>query len=85
MNAIERPRLIPADTPDYMIPAWASALNVAVNDKRIFNLWITERNIDVTAAISKPLTRDLVDNFVLWFNETIWGPALLESDDGKDT
>lgn len=75
---MDRPRLMPADTPDFMADAWASCLVWAIGKDECFAMYCTERELDldleVTAiAVKVKSVSALGDDFILWFNERIWG------------
>ena len=78
----DRPKLMPADTPDYMAPAWLGALHWAIQrpefldrfSKETYTSWrpgLThhDRMIDrATGADQK-----FIEAFIAWFNVNVWG------------
>lgn len=75
--------LKPADTPDYMTPAWVSCIGWAIGKPEIVaafradagNKWEPARD-GLSAAIDKATGAawEFVNAFTLWANEHVWGP-----------
>lgn len=89
-DAPTRPSLMPADTPDYMAPAWAGCLAWAARDPGVIaafraetgNAWQPgrtpmERAVDEATGASDAF----MQAFVAWFNRAVWGPMEGEGDD----
>jgi hypothetical protein len=87
-----RPSLMPADTPDYMAPAWASCMSWAISEADIRAAFEAEtghqysppkngleRMIDEATGHGNAY----VKAFVTWANENVWG-ALDGNDDDDD-
>jgi hypothetical protein len=80
MNVID---LKPADTPDYMIPAWLGCLHWASQEPWVLEAFMRETGTDISTARS-PLDRmidqatgvnaHIAEAFVRWVNVEIWGP-----------
>lgn len=78
----DRPILMPADTPDYMVEAWAGALCWAASEKDIMNAFLDETKIqvripanglDAMIDAATGVDQAIADKFTLWFNENVWG------------
>lgn len=78
----------PADTPDYMLPAWTGALHRALGEENVVrqfreetgNNWTLGKNA-IDKMIDQALGSDAkpMREFISWFNVNIWGPI-----DGPD-
>lgn len=79
---MSRPSLMPDDTPDYMVDAWASCMHWAIQEPTILdafrkatgNRWQPgttpmDRAIDDATGAGD----DFVKQFILWANEFVWG------------
>lgn len=81
--------LKPQDTPDYMIPAWASCIHWASTERGILDAFLKDTGMSIVPA-TDPLSRmiddatgkndAIVKAFVLWVNDNVWGPI-----DGPDS
>lgn len=74
---------MPADTPDYMAPAWASCLYWAIGDPAVLadfraaigNKWTPPATgIDRMIDEATGADRAFIEAFVAWFNDHVWGP-----------
>ena len=75
--------LRPADTPEYMTPAWLGCVRWAASEPEVVDAFLRETGIQWSPA-STPLERlidqatgsdkELVSAFVRWANENVWGP-----------
>lgn len=79
----------PADTPEYMWPAWAGCLRWAVGEADIMAAFRAETGIrwqpgrsgiDRMIDEATGADRKFLVAFVEWFNANVWGPT----DDGTD-
>lgn len=82
MNSIES--LKPADTPDYMMPAWLGCISFAMNTPDVFETFRTETGnkwqpartpIDRMIDESIGAEWEFIKAFVLWVNVNVWGPV----------
>lgn len=79
----ERPELMPADTPDYMAPAWGACMSWALGNAAIRaefeadtgRKWVAPKNA-IDRAIDKATGHgdDYVRAFIEWANVNVWGP-----------
>lgn len=85
----ERPALMPADTPDYLAPAWAGCMSWAAGEPEIVAAFQRETGnkyrpptTGLEAAIDKAAGADraFIEAFIRWANLRIWGPI-----DGEDS
>lgn len=74
---------MPADTPEYMRPAWIGCLHWALGNDEIIaafraetgNRWTPGRTgIDRMIDEATGADRKFFEDFVAWFNCSIWGP-----------
>jgi hypothetical protein len=74
---------MPADTPDYMAPAWASCMEWAIGQRDIVDRFIDQTgqtrlapkgSIDALVDHALGLDRKFVEAFIRWANREIWGP-----------
>lgn len=91
MSVASRPALMPADTPDYMAPAWAGCVSWALGNRDMLaqfcadtgNNWMPSgRGSEMTErARAAPSSDDraFMEAFVAWVNINVWGPM-----DGPD-
>ena len=70
-----RPQGMPADTPDYMAPAWVSCMSWAIRHDEIRRAFEAETGIDAATGRGNAY----VAAFIEWANANIWGPM-----DGDD-
>ena len=80
--------LLPADTPEYMMPAWVAAIRWALAQKWVLATYRTDTGDQYKPARS-PIDQMIDEatgreeafmiSFVKWFNVNIWGPI-----DGAD-
>lgn len=71
----------PADTPEYMHPAWVAAPRWAIGQPEIIEAFCREtgKHLPATRGINGMVddatgyTADFVSSFVEWFNKNIWG------------
>lgn len=77
-----RPPLMPADTPDYMAPAWIGCIHWAIGDADILaafraetgNTWTPARNgLDMMIDQATVVDRKFIEQFIQWVNINIWG------------
>lgn len=75
--------LRPADTPEYMTPAWLGLIRFALGDDDMLALFRVDTgetwkpaSDPLGAMIDKATGADVafLRKFVLWVNETLWGP-----------
>lgn len=76
-------QLMPADTPEYMAPAWLGCIHFALGEPEIVaafraatgNLWKPGRN-GLDKAIDEATGADweFIKAFVIWANANVWGP-----------
>jgi hypothetical protein len=85
--------LKPADTPDYMIPAWLGCIAWALGDPDIMaafraetgNQWTPPGNaIDRMVDDATGAGEAFVRQFVGWVNEKVWGPMDHDSSEGNE-
>lgn len=79
---MDRPELMPADTPDYMAPAWVGCMQWAIGKPEIRAAFEAETGHHYSPPQS-PIDRMIdqatshgsayVKAFVLWANENVWG------------
>jgi hypothetical protein len=79
----ERPELMPADTPDYMIPAWIGCMHWAIGEPNIpgayreqtGDKWEPGRT-GIDRAIDEACGADkaFAERFIRWANAHVWGP-----------
>lgn len=76
--------LKPADTPDYMIPAWLGCITFAIRQPGAldqfradtgFNWEPGKTGIDRMIDEATGREQDFVREFVLWVNRNVWGPV----------
>lgn len=76
--------LRPADTPDYMTPAWLGCISWAIGDESVVAAfrqdtglqWRPGRNgIDRMIDQATGAEQEFVRAFVLWVNVNVWGPT----------
>ena len=79
----ERPELMPADTPDYMAPAWAACMSWALGDPVVRSefeaatgmRWTPPKNaIDRAIDAATGHGDAYVRAFIQWANVNVWGP-----------
>lgn len=79
-----RPALMPADTPDYMAPAWAACMSFALGNAEMRAAFEAETGMtysppkDRFTAMIDDATgfgRSYVEAFVKWANVKVWGPV----------
>lgn len=63
---------MPADTPDFMAGAWANCLSWAVHSDTILSAYCEEMNVDLF-KLNVTDVPAMGDDFILWFNERVWG------------
>lgn len=77
-----RPPLMPEDTPDYMAPAWASAVEWAIGHEHVLAQFRNETGVSwkpgrtpLDQMIDKATgaERQFIESFVAWFNIAYWG------------
>jgi hypothetical protein len=73
----------PADTPDYMIPAWLACIAWALSEPGALaqfradtgNSWTPPRTgIDAMVDEATGARDAFMRQFVVWVNEKVWGP-----------
>lgn len=69
---MDRPRLMPEDTPDAMTQAWADCLRWSIGRDDILDSFIEEKDLNADSVLSGEIA--IGDSYILWFNEHIWGP-----------
>ena len=78
----DRPNGMPADTPDYMAPAWVSCMSWAIGHKEIRaefeaetgNRWVPPKNgLDKMIDAATGNGGAYVAAFIEWANAKIWG------------
>lgn len=79
----ERPKMMPADTPDYMASAWFDALHWAIGEADVLKRFGADTNIhwqpgetpiDLMLDKITGLDREFIEAFIQWFNVNVWGP-----------
>ncbi len=79
----ERPSMMPADTPDYMAPAWASCMSWALVNPDVQAAFEQDSGMRYVPARSgldaiiddaTGFTDSYVKAFVEWVNVNVWGP-----------
>ena len=79
-----RPTLMPADTPDYMAPAWAGCMSWALGKAEVRQAFERETGMQyepprtgLDAAIDKTTDHGevYVQAFIAWANLNVWGPV----------
>ncbi len=77
-----RPKLMPADTPDYMDGAWLGALHWAIGETEVLERFSAETGvhwhpgrtpIDRMIDEATGADRKFIEAFIEWFNVNIWG------------
>ncbi len=63
----DRPRGMPADTPDYMAPAWLGCMPWAIGNPEIRATFEAASGLEIGDGES------YVRAFIAWANEHIWG------------
>ena len=80
MNIID---LKPADTPDYMIPAWLGCISFVIRQPGAVEQFRKDTGcnwqpgttgIDRMIDKATGIEEEFVRQFVLWVNENVWGP-----------
>ena len=78
-----RPKLMPADTPDYMMPAWLGCMHWAIGEDNIRAAFEAETGHRYTApknGLERMIDESTghasayVEAFIRWANENVWGP-----------
>jgi hypothetical protein len=73
---------MPSTTPDFMAPAWASALHWAIGSDHVRadfeamtgKKWTPPRNgLDRMIDEATGADKEYIEAFVAWFNEHVWG------------
>lgn len=71
-----RPADMPADTPDYMAPAWASCMHWAIGNAEVratFEESTGWRARPEWGPAEVAYSREYVKAFIAWANENVWG------------
>ena len=73
--------LRPADTPEYMTPAWLSCIWSVANEPNAAKLFLADTGmklshtpIDQMIDQATGMDRKILEAFILWVNRTVWGP-----------
>lgn len=67
---MDRHRLMPSDTPDFMAPAWFDCLRWSLANDDILDAFICSPGFDPAED-----SEDVVGpKYITWFNEKVWGP-----------
>lgn len=88
-----RPRLMPADTPDYMAPAWRGCMTWAAScpdvrrayQKDTGDTWQPSAPGSAQHRLDEKSGADLafLDRFIRWANDAIWG-SLDDHESGEE-
>lgn len=66
---MDRPKLMPADTPDFMANAWMDCLRWSLGKDDILDAFIGSPGFDPAED-----SEDVVGpQYIAWFNENVWG------------
>lgn len=80
---------MPAETPDYLAPAWASCLSWAIHneDMRIAfqqatgRKWSPPRSgLDLMIDEATGANRAFIEAYITWFNQNVWGNEPIDNE-----
>ena len=80
---MDRPALMPADTPDFMAPAWASCISWAIAEPDVLaafraetgNTWQPGKTgLEQAIDRASGADRAFMEAFINWANVHVWGP-----------
>lgn len=82
-------RLLPSDTPEYMLPAWLGCISFALKQPEMIaafrkdtgNLWKPGTGLDKMIDEATGADWHFIKAFVLWANVNVWGPLDSEDED----
>lgn len=86
---MDRPSLMPADTPDFMAPAWASCMSWAIVQPNVLaafraetgNTWTPGKTgLEQAIDSASGADRAFMEAFITWANVNVWGPIDRASD-----